>query len=188
MSKTRMTDIVSVAIGAFWLIAWSQSAGAGDALKVIDNPGGGQVVYGPVDQNTPQAAMATVLHYVHTHFDDPPVVGKVFESRDGQNFGAFFTVTAKNQGNKKIAGLVMVSILAEKASAVVTQTAVTPASIKETGSKFSVTAEKGKDGLIHFTITYRLPEPQYLVAHFELRDGETVLTKTDTPASRARNR
>src|SRR5580700_6565471 len=110
MSKTRMTDIVSVAIGAFWLIAWSQSAGAGDALKVIDNPGGGQVVYGPVDQNTPQAAMATVLHYVHTHFDDPPVVGKVFESRDGQNFGAFFTVTAKNQGNKKIAGLVMVSL------------------------------------------------------------------------------
>jgi hypothetical protein len=110
MFQTRMTDIVSVAIGAFWLIAWPQSAGARDALKVIDNPGGGQVVYGPVDQNTPQAAMATVLHYVHTHFDDTPVVGNVFQSRDGQNFGAFFTVTAKSQGNKKIAGLVMVSL------------------------------------------------------------------------------
>ena len=79
------------------------------------------------------------------------------------------------------AGLVMVSILAEKASAVVTQTPVTPASVQEKDSKFSVTDQKGKDGLIHFTITYRLPEPQYLVAHFELRDGETVLTKTDTP-------
>jgi hypothetical protein len=79
------------------------------------------------------------------------------------------------------AGLVLVSIPAEKASAVVTQTPVTPASIKEAGSKFSVTAAKGKDGLIHFTITYRLPEPQYLVAHFELRDGDKILTRTDTP-------
>ena len=80
------------------------------------------------------------------------------------------------------AGLVMVSILAEKASALVTQTPVTPASIKEKDSKFSVTAEKGKDGLIQFTITYRLPEPQYLVAHFELRDGEKVLMRTDSPS------
>jgi hypothetical protein len=54
--------------------------------------------------------MANVLRYVHTYFGDTPVVGKVFQSRDGQNFGAFFTVTAKTQGNKKIAGLVMVSL------------------------------------------------------------------------------
>ena len=48
------------------------------------------------------------------------------------------------------------------------------------GGKFSVTAEKRDDGLIHFAITYSLPRPQYLVAHFELRDGETTLVKTDT--------
>lgn len=79
------------------------------------------------------------------------------------------------------AGLVVVSILAEKAAAVVTQMSVTPESVNEKGSKFSVAAEKGNDGLIHFTITYRLPEPQYLVAHFELRDGETIVTRTDSP-------
>jgi hypothetical protein len=54
--------------------------------------------------------MASVLRYVHAHFGDTPVVGRVFESRDAQNFGAFFTVTAKTQGNKKMAGLVIVSL------------------------------------------------------------------------------
>src|ERR1700683_2034089 len=110
MYQMRMTDLVGLAVGALWLIAASQSAGAHDALRVIDNPGGGQVVYGPSDQDTPQAAMANVLRYVHTHFGDTPVVGKVFQSRDGQNFGAFFTVTAKTQGNKRVAGLAIVSV------------------------------------------------------------------------------
>jgi hypothetical protein len=80
------------------------------------------------------------------------------------------------------AGLVVVSVLAGRASAVVIQMPVTPASVKEKDSKFSVTAETGKDGLIHFRITYRLPRPQYLVAHFELRDGETAVARTDAPS------
>jgi hypothetical protein len=80
------------------------------ALQVYDNPGGGQVIYGPVDAATPQAAMAQVLHYAHTRFGDTPVVGKAFQSRDGQNYGAFFTLTAKSQGNQRIAGLAIVSL------------------------------------------------------------------------------
>ena len=80
------------------------------------------------------------------------------------------------------AGLVMVSVVAGKASAVVITQPVTPASVKEKDSQFSVKAETGKDGLIHFRITYRLPRPQYLVAHFELRDGERVLARTDSPS------
>jgi len=110
MPQPRATDLVSLALGLLWSIASSQSAGAQDSLKVIDSPAGGQVVYGPVDENTPQAAMAAVLRYVHTHFGDAPIVGKAFQSRDGQNFGAFFTVTAKTQGNRKIAGLTIVSL------------------------------------------------------------------------------
>src|SRR6202167_4940945 len=112
MYPMRMTDLVGLAVGALWLIAASQSAGARDALKVIDNPGGGQVLYGPSDHDMPQAAMANVLRYVHTHFGDTPVVGKLFQTRDGYNFGAFLPFTAKTQGNKKIAGLVMVSLAA----------------------------------------------------------------------------
>ena len=113
MSLTRMTDRIGMAVGVSCLLALCQSAAAVDSLKVIDNPSGGQVVYGPADQDTPQAAMAYVLHYVHTHFGEAPVVGKVFQSRDGRNFGAFFTVTARTQGNnKRIAGLAMVSLAA----------------------------------------------------------------------------
>jgi hypothetical protein len=81
MYHTRMTDVVSEALGTSWLIAASQSAGAHDALKVIDNPGGGQVIYGPSDQDTPQTAMANVLHYVHTHFGAAPLVGNVLPWR-----------------------------------------------------------------------------------------------------------
>jgi hypothetical protein len=110
MPQPRMTRVVSLALGLIWLITSSLSASARDSLKVIDNPGGGQVVYGFVNQSTPQTAMAAGLRYVHAHFGDGPIVGKVFQSRDGQDFGAFFTVTAKTRGNKKIAGLVIVSI------------------------------------------------------------------------------
>jgi hypothetical protein len=99
---------VALAIGLMWLT--SCSAAADDSLKVIDNPGGGRVAYGPVQQSTPQAAMASVLHYVHTHLGQSPVVGKVFQSHDAQNYGAFFTVAGKTQADKQIAGLVIVSL------------------------------------------------------------------------------
>ena len=79
-----------------------------------------------------------------------------------------------------IALAMTISFFADRAWAVVIEESVTPASVKQAGSKFSVTAEKRDDGLIHFAITYTLPRPQYLVAHFELREGETTLAKTDT--------
>jgi hypothetical protein len=110
MPQPRVTGLVSLALGVFWLLTSSKSAGGQDSFKVIDNPGGGQVVYGPADQSTPPTAMAAVLRYVHTHFGDAPEVGKVFQSRDRQTFGAFFTVTAKAQGNRRIAGLAIVSV------------------------------------------------------------------------------
>jgi hypothetical protein len=110
MPQPRVTGPVSLMVAVLWLVTSLQVIAAQSSLKVIDNPGGGQVVYGAVDQDTPPAAMAAVLHYVHTHFGEAPAVGKVFQSRDGQNFGAFFTVTAKTQGNKRIAGLAIVSV------------------------------------------------------------------------------
>ena len=79
-----------------------------------------------------------------------------------------------------VAVVMAISFFADRAWAEVDQQSVTPASVKAGGSRFSVTAEKRDDGLIHFAITYRLPRPQYLVAHFELRDGATTLVKTDT--------
>jgi hypothetical protein len=81
-----------------------------------------------------------------------------------------------------IALVITISLVADRASAALRQVSVTPATVKEKGGKFSIIAERREDGLIHFRITYRLPRPQYLVAHFELRDDETTLLKTDTPS------
>lgn len=98
MPQSRTTRLVRIAAVILWLITSLLPACAEESLKVIANPDGGQVVYGPVDQSTPQGAMAAVLRYVHTHFGDRPQVGKVFKSGDGQIFGAFFTITAKTDG------------------------------------------------------------------------------------------
>jgi hypothetical protein len=78
--------------------------------------------------------------------------------------------------------LTIASMLTARASAVVIEVPVTPASVKEVGSRFSITAENRDDGLIHFTITYRLIAPQYLVAHVEVRDGKTLIVTSDTPS------
>jgi hypothetical protein len=138
MPQPRTTGLVSLAVVVLWLITSIPSARAGGSLKVIDNPGGGQVVYGPVDQSTPQGAMAAVLRYVHIHFGDRPQVGKVFKSTDGQIFGAFFTVTAKSDGNKPIAGLVIVSLArGSKAAAAVLLTTTPAASSKPNPSSYT---------------------------------------------------
>jgi hypothetical protein len=117
MPQPRLTHLLTLTLGLLCLSASPSLAHAQGALKVIDNPGGGQVVYGPVDETTPPAAMIAVLRYVHTRFGESPTVSKVFQSRDGQNFGAFFTVTAESQGNKRIAGLVIVFVAREAAPA-----------------------------------------------------------------------
>ncbi len=81
------------------------------SLKTIDNPGGGQVVYGPVlSQSTFQGAMGVMLREVHTHFGDRPQIGKVFQAKGSDSVAVFFSLTAKTQGNKPIAGLVIISL------------------------------------------------------------------------------
>jgi hypothetical protein len=110
MPKRWKVCIVGAVFGVIGLTACSASGGAQESLSVIEGPGGGKVVYGSVNEHSPQAAMATVLHYVHGQFGATPTVGKVFESRDGQNFGAFFTVNAPKQGDKHYAGLVIISL------------------------------------------------------------------------------
>ncbi len=109
MRRPRIVRFVTAATG-IGLIASAFAAGAQDALKVIDNPGGGHVIYGPVQQSSPQAAMAAVLRRVHSQIGEVPAVGTVFQSRDGQNFGAFFTVAGKTDGGATYAGLAIVSL------------------------------------------------------------------------------
>ncbi len=93
------------------ILAPSQSLLAQDTLKFINNPGGGQVVYGTVDnKTTAQSAMAFMLQQVHGHFADRPQVSKIFQVRNTTSYAAFFTLIAKNDGNRPIAGEVIVSM------------------------------------------------------------------------------
>jgi hypothetical protein len=59
---------------------------------------------------------------------------------------------------------------------------VTPAYVKDHPKEFTVKAEKRNDGLVHFTITRHLAEQKYLVASLEVREGGTVVLKSDFPA------
>ena len=56
-------------------------AQAQTGLKTIDNPGGGQIVYGPLAGQTslPQA-MGAMLRQIHTHFGDRPKSAGSFNS------------------------------------------------------------------------------------------------------------
>ncbi len=84
---------------------------AGNDLKIVDNPGGGQFGYGSLTgQGTKEDALVYMLHQVHGHFGDKPLVGKFFQSRDHSSLATFFTVNARNMGGKMVAGLVIVSI------------------------------------------------------------------------------
>jgi hypothetical protein len=73
-----------------------------------------------------------------------------------------------------------ISLCARRARALVSEESVTPASARVKDGTFAVKAEKVKDGLIHFTITYRLPRTEWLVTDFEVRDGETLVATSHT--------
>ncbi len=107
--KTRITSrTVLLTLGI--LATYSVAARAGDGLKTFNNPGGGQIVYGPLDSKTTmEAGMADVLRNVHGHFGEKPQIGKFFQTRGSKSVATFFTVTAKNEGGRQMAGLAIIS-------------------------------------------------------------------------------
>jgi hypothetical protein len=84
---------------------------AENELKTFDNPGGGQIVYGPLaDQSSLKDSMVAMLRNVHGHFGARPEIGRLFQTRENDSLATFFTATAKNQGGRRIAGLVIVAM------------------------------------------------------------------------------
>jgi len=84
-------------------------------LKTIQNPGGGQIVYGALESNSAANktdAMRYMLRQIHGHFGDAPKLSKFFQSRDGSSLGAFFSLKDVNfGGGQPLAGLAIVTIL-----------------------------------------------------------------------------
>ena len=100
--------IIAVLCAAAFL---APARAADNSLKTIDNPGGGQIIYGPLnDQSSLKDAMVAMLRNIHGHFGDRPEIGKLFQTRGSDTLATFFTVTAKTQGGKQFAGLVIVSM------------------------------------------------------------------------------
>ena len=119
MSRIRTISLVTHGLTVLVLVGalgsacaqTNHKAVAADSLKIIDNPGGGQIVYGTLpNESSFGGGMAAMLRNVHGHFGDRPQVGKFFQTRGSESVAAFFTLTARNQGGKPIAGLVIVSM------------------------------------------------------------------------------
>ena len=84
MQPLRPIHRVALEIGLICLCGCS--AAAADSLQLIDNSGGGQVLYGLGQQSTPQTAMATVRHCVQTHFGHTSTNPDRFEAVPTANF------------------------------------------------------------------------------------------------------
>jgi hypothetical protein len=106
------------AVVSFILLGTAPRAWADDVVKVLDSPGGGEIVYGPLEGVASlSGAMVDVLRTVHEHFDDRPRVGKFLQARDGHSVATFFSVTDKSQGGRAFAGLAIVSLAEGSSSA-----------------------------------------------------------------------
>jgi len=114
LRKMMMASAASL-LGALWIgkIAAQaparDSSGAQSGVKTIDNPSGGRIYLGALaGQSTPQVAMGKTLHRVSILYGDRPQLGRLVQSPSGEILAGFFTVTAKKQDGKPMAGLALV--------------------------------------------------------------------------------
>ena len=102
-SKRLLTELSAVV-----LLVTICAAGSWAQLKTINNPSGGMIVYGPVEGQTTEAgAMGAVLRSLHSQYGNKPEVGRVFQVRGTNSVAAFFTLEKRNQGNMKVAGMII---------------------------------------------------------------------------------
>ena len=96
---------ICIVVCVFLFVARAQTG-----LKIIDNPGGGKIVYGPVDgAATEPAAMGAILRSLHKQYGDRPQVGRVFHVRGTKSVAVFFTLVKRAQGNAQVGGMLIVS-------------------------------------------------------------------------------
>jgi hypothetical protein len=110
-ARRKYLSLVAIPTLFLAITAAVASAQISDTLKIIDNPGGGQIVYGPLtDLHSTSSAMVFMLKQVHGHFGERHEIGKFFQTSGSDSTAVFFNVTDRNQGNKRVAGLAIVSV------------------------------------------------------------------------------
>lgn len=81
MRVTRFIKVICAALAVAAGMMPAAPATAQSALKTIDNPGGGRIVYGRVDgQTTEGGAMGAVLRSMHRQYGDKPKIGSYVET------------------------------------------------------------------------------------------------------------
>ena len=81
-----------------------------------------------------------------------------------------------------LAGLLTTTVTTTTAFALTTEREVTSAYVREHPDEFSVSATKGKEGLIDFTISHHVATPMYHVAHLAIYHGGKLIATSDTPS------
>src|SRR5882762_2030272 len=98
MNQARPRLLVRAIFILFCIATFLAPAKGDDGLKTIKNPGGGQVIYGPLDDaSSLKDAMIFMLKNIRGHFGDRPQIGKIFQTPDHESIATFFTLTAKTQ-------------------------------------------------------------------------------------------
>jgi hypothetical protein len=111
-AKSTLTAVALLTLGLHAAAQPSESSQGG--FKTVDNPGGGQYIYGPLTgRGTLSQAVVYMLRQVHEHFGDRPEVGKFFQSKDGSEIATFFAVNDQKHGNKAMQGLLIVALTAD---------------------------------------------------------------------------
>lgn len=99
-----------VALCGLLLLAQIWVGRAQGALKTVDTPQGGRIVYGEVaDQTTEAGAMGSMLRSLHDEYGVRPQVGRLFQVRGSESVAVFFSVTKRNGGNGQLVGLIIVT-------------------------------------------------------------------------------
>jgi hypothetical protein len=81
-----------------------------DTFRTINNPGGGQIAYGPVPASSMSSAMVALLRGIHEHFGARPQIQQFFQAKGSSSVATFFTVPAVQGGSATpTSGLVIVS-------------------------------------------------------------------------------
>ena len=91
--------------------AGSQTTDASSpALKTVQNPGGGTIVYGAVPgQQTYKTVLSAMMKRVEADYGDRPQLGNLLQSRNGNFWEGFFSFANKKQsGSAPMTGMVVI--------------------------------------------------------------------------------
>jgi hypothetical protein len=113
MSPDRIRPAANVITILLVLAASPNRAGAEGGLTTIDNPGGGKIIYGPLNGvSSMRDAMVLVLRAVHNRFGERPQVGRFFQAGDSHSMATFFRLNERPAGGavRPVSGLAIVSM------------------------------------------------------------------------------